>query len=447
VSAVPAARALRRLGRFELVRELGRGAQATVWLAHDTRLQREVALKLLDPAADAAELSEWLHEARAVSRLAHPHIVPVFEADVADGQPYLVFEFVDGPTLGAERRARPKWSAREAVQLLLGVLDALAAAHAQGIVHRDLKPANVMFDASKPPPFVRVVDFGIALLAPQGTPEARLTKEGHVAGTAAYMSPEQASGELALGPPTDVYALGMILREILTGKPPGLPERLGMLAPIVAAPERPRVAAAHGSFLDLAGELSAGRRRVAGEMAVAVSALMQKLALASGRFEVALLPLAEGAAHGLEQVEFRVGGLAGLEAKPLARVASGGELSRIGLAIQVIASRSASVPTLIFDEVDVGVGGRVAAQVGRKLQALAATRQVLCVTHMPQVAAHADQHVTVTRDNSASPTTRITPLGGKARVAEIARMLSGHEVGAATERMARELIESARRPD
>ena len=123
------------------------------------------------------------------------------------------------------------------------------------------------------------------------------------------------------------------------------------------------------------------------------------------------------------------------------------EEHNIALAILVVCGDAAARPTLIFDEVDVGVGGRVAAQVGRKLQALAATRQVLCVTHMPQVAAHADQHVTVTRDNSTSPTTRITPLGGKARVAEIARMLSGHEVGAATERMARELIESAQRPD
>ena len=119
----------RRLGRFELLRELGRGAQAQVWLAHDPRLDREVALKLLDPNADADAVSQWLHEARAVSRLTHPNIVPVFEADEHEGQSYLVFEFVDGPTLSAARRSQPLMPAREAVQLLLGVLDALAAAH------------------------------------------------------------------------------------------------------------------------------------------------------------------------------------------------------------------------------------------------------------------------------------------------------------------------------
>lgn len=211
MSAVPAARGLRRLGRFELVRELGRGAQATVWLAHDTRLEREVALKLLDPAADAAELSEWLHEARAVSRLAHPHIVPVFEADVADGQPYLVFEFVDGPTLGAERRARPKWSAREAVQLLLGVLDALAAAHAQGIVHRDLKPSNILIGRDGR---ARVMDFGIAARVAS----AQTPGDGRIVGTPGYMSPEAARGE-APQPAMDVFAAGMMLGELLAGAP------------------------------------------------------------------------------------------------------------------------------------------------------------------------------------------------------------------------------------
>ena len=98
----PAADGAGRLGRFELLRELGRGAQATVWLAHDPRLEREVALKLLDPEASTPIGHEWLHEARAVSRLTHPNIVPVFEADdAAHGQPYLVFEYVAGPDAGA----------------------------------------------------------------------------------------------------------------------------------------------------------------------------------------------------------------------------------------------------------------------------------------------------------------------------------------------------------
>ena len=202
-----------------------------------------------------------------------------------------------------------------------------------------------------------------------------------------------------------------------------------------------RVTTAHGEFLDLGRELSAGRQRVAGEMGAAVSALMQKLALASGCFEVALLPLAEGAAHGLEQVEFRVGGLAGLEARPLAKVASGGELSRISLAIQVLTSQSASVPTLIFDEVDVGIGGGVAEIVGRLLRELGDERQVLCVTHLPQVAARAAwqwQVSKATRDGATLSS--IAALDEGQRVREIARMLGGVEVTDITLEHARELL-------
>ncbi|MDP1648067.1 MAG: HDOD domain-containing protein [Rubrivivax sp.] len=203
VAAVP----VRRLGRFHLLRELGRGAQAQVWLAHDPRLDREVALKLLDPAADADAVSLWLHEARAVSRLTHPHIVPVFEADEHDGQSYLVFEFVDGPTLSEARRQRPRLPAREAVTLLLGVLDALAAAHEQGIVHRDLKPSNILLG---PDGRARVMDFGIAARTAQG--------DGRIVGTAGYMSPEAARGEAPV-PAMDVFAAGVVLGELLNGAP------------------------------------------------------------------------------------------------------------------------------------------------------------------------------------------------------------------------------------
>jgi serine/threonine protein kinase len=124
------------IGRFELRRVLGRGAQATVWLAFDPRLEREVAVKLLRDG-DGAALGDWLHEARNVSRLTHPHIVPVFEADLHEGRPYLVFEYVAGPTL-AERLRSGAMPARTAVQTLRGVLEALHAAHAAGVVHRDL---------------------------------------------------------------------------------------------------------------------------------------------------------------------------------------------------------------------------------------------------------------------------------------------------------------------
>lgn len=204
-----------------------------------------------------------------------------------------------------------------------------------------------------------------------------------------------------------------------------------------------RADAAQADYRRLATQLSSGRQRVAGEMGAAVSALMQQLALASGRFEVALLPLADGTANGLEQVEFRVGGLAGTEAKPLAKVASGGELSRISLAIQVLTSRSASVPTLIFDEVDVGIGGGVAEIVGRLLRELGGERQVLCVTHLPQVAARAEWQWQVSKETRDGATlSSIQPLDENQRIREIARMLGGVEVTDITLAHASELLRS-----
>lgn len=202
--------AVRRLGRFELRRVLGKGAQATVWLAHDPRLDREVAVKLLDPAADAGAVSEWLHEARAVSRLNHPHIVPVFEADQqalgGASQPYLVFEYVEGTTLSEALRSKGAMPARDAVALMLGVLDALAAAHAQGIVHRDLKPSNILLGRDGR---ARVMDFGIAARVTAGA-------DGRIVGTAGYISPEAARGAAPV-PAMDVFSVGVVLAEMLSG--------------------------------------------------------------------------------------------------------------------------------------------------------------------------------------------------------------------------------------
>lgn len=202
-----------------------------------------------------------------------------------------------------------------------------------------------------------------------------------------------------------------------------------------------RVTAARKDFTTRAHVLSEGRRKAAGNLGRAVTELMRQLALATGSFEVALLPVEGGAAYGLEQVEFRVAGLAGSEAKPLAKVVSGGELSRISLAIQVVTSRSASVPTLIFDEVDVGIGGGVAEIVGRLLHELGRERQVLCVTHLPQVAARADWQWRVSKATADGATlSRIEPLDSEGRVGEIARMLGGVEITELTRQHARELL-------
>ena len=202
-----------------------------------------------------------------------------------------------------------------------------------------------------------------------------------------------------------------------------------------------KVAAARKDYLAQAEKLSTGRKKAATEMGQAVSDIMRQLALSSGRFEVALVPVADGAVYGQEQIEFRIGGLAGNEAKPLAKVASGGELSRISLAIQVLTSRSASVPTLIFDEVDVGIGGGVAEIVGRLLHELGSERQVLCVTHLPQVAARANWQWQVSKSTRDGITlSAIQPLDEAGRVQEIARMLGGVEISAITLQHARELL-------
>jgi len=195
-----------KVGRFELRRPLGEGAQATVWLAHDPRLDRDVALKLLNDEAGTAEQDAWLHEGRAVSRLSHPGIVQVFEADRFDGKAALVFELVHGGTLMPMLRQGPQ-PARRAVELMVEVLDALAAAHAAGVVHRDLKPSNVLLDLQGKP---RVTDFGIAARV-QDSQQARIV------GTPGYISPEAARGE-APHPRMDVFAAGVMLAELLSGQ-------------------------------------------------------------------------------------------------------------------------------------------------------------------------------------------------------------------------------------
>lgn len=214
----------------------------------------------------------------------------------------------------------------------------------------------------------------------------------------------------------------------------------------IAALEK-RVASARSTFESKATKLSGARREAADVLSAEVSRGMQQLALAGGRLEIALLPLAGGAVYGFEQIEFRIAGLSGNEARSLSKVASGGELSRISLAIQVVTSRSASVPTLIFDEVDVGIGGGVAEVVGRLLAELGRERQVLCVTHLPQVAARATWQWQVAKEKDAaatavsgSMTSRVVPLDEGGRVEEIARMLGGVEITAITRQHAREML-------
>ncbi|MFN3984373.1 MAG: DNA repair protein RecN [Rhodocyclaceae bacterium] len=219
-------------------------------------------------------------------------------------------------------------------------------------------------------------------------------------------------------------------RELATLTERADPERLAEL-------ER----AAHQLYSAAAERLSALRTPAAQALSERVSAAMQTLAMAGGRFEVALTPLDEGGAHGRESIEFLVAANPSQPLRPLAKVASGGELSRIGLAIQVMTSRDASTPTLIFDEVDVGIGGGVAEIVGQLLRQLGRERQVLCVTHLPQVAACADWQWSISkRQQGEEVVSAVTALDEPGRIDEIARMLGGVNITETTRRHAAEML-------
>ncbi len=209
---------------------------------------------------------------------------------------------------------------------------------------------------------------------------------------------------------------------------------------------RAREAAAAEHYRLAAGTLSAGRAVGAKRLAEAVTQAMQTLNMTGGRFEIALVP-SEPASHGVEDVEFRVAAHPGATPRAIAKVASGGELARISLAISVIASVATTVPTLIFDEVDSGIGGAVAEVVGRLLRQLGEERQVLCVTHLPQVAALGNGHFAVRKrmdgGDAAAALTRIEKLDGNGRIDEVARMLGGIEITTTTRKHARELLSAA----
>lgn len=196
-----------------------------------------------------------------------------------------------------------------------------------------------------------------------------------------------------------------------------------------------------------AAALTSARIRAARELAGSVSALMNDLGMAGGTMQVELTPTASAdpSAGGAEQVEFLVSANPGQPPRPLRKVASGGELSRISLAIEVAALGMDAVPTMVFDEVDSGIGGAVAEVVGQKLRALGRERQVLCVTHLPQVAAQGHQHFRVSKDASNGSThSALAALDASARVEELARMLGGVEITRETRAHARQMLQRAR---
>jgi DNA repair protein RecN (Recombination protein N) len=199
--------------------------------------------------------------------------------------------------------------------------------------------------------------------------------------------------------------------------------------------------AAHGTLTSASKTLSTLRRKAAPKLSTAITQAMQGLGMQGGKFEVALQTLDEIATHGAENVEFLVAGHAGSTPRPVGKVASGGELSRIALAIAVTTSQLGKAQTLIFDEVDSGVGGAVAETVGRLMKQLGKDRQVMAVTHLPQVAACADQHLLVAKQLKAQQTASdVHAIAGEQRVAEVARMLGGEKLSSTTLAHAKEML-------
>jgi serine/threonine protein kinase len=211
-------------GRYRLQRQLGEGGMATVWLAVHAITNKLVALKIMRAplAGDASSRARFLREARAASTVRHANVVEIHDVvETEDAVPVMVMEYLDGETLEARLASGP-FALRELVAIMLPVCSALGAAHAAGVVHRDLKPANIFLARAqagdaRPGPVVKVLDFGLARLT---SDQKKLTTTGTVVGTPRYMAPEQLFGERDIDARADIWSLGVILFECVTGHRP-----------------------------------------------------------------------------------------------------------------------------------------------------------------------------------------------------------------------------------
>ena len=210
------------LGRYRLLAPLGAGGMGEVWRSHDANLDREVAIKILAPGAfdDTASRERFRREAHVLSRLMHPGVATIYDFDIQDGVQFLVMELVPGGTLEARIETGPL-PIDEVIRIGASIADALEHAHTSGFMHRDLKPGNVVLTQNGQP---KILDFGLALLLGVGKSTGKLTQAGTILGSLPYMAPEQLLGE-ADDARTDIYALGVMLFEMTTGRRPFVKER------------------------------------------------------------------------------------------------------------------------------------------------------------------------------------------------------------------------------
>src|SRR5687768_7320813 len=253
--------------RYRIERELGQGGMATVYAAYDVRHRRKVAIKVLKPELAAVLGAErFVQEITTTAALQHPHILPLFDSGTADGFLYYVMPFIDGETLRGKLDRETQLGIAEAVRIGTDVADALHYAHRHGVIHRDIKPENILMHDGRP----TVADFGIAL-AVSAAAGGRMTETGLSLGTPHYMSPEQATAEKEITARSDIYSLGAVLYEMLTGSPPHTGASAQQIIMKIVTEEPAPV--------------SRGRKSVPANVAAAVGKALEKLP--ADRFETA----------------------------------------------------------------------------------------------------------------------------------------------------------------
>ncbi len=233
-------------GKYEVIRLLGVGGMGAVYEARNKWTGRHVAIKRLLPAfnANADLVRRFMQEAQAATQIAHPHIVDVLDMgqEPTDGSLYIVQEFLQGMDLRSLQAQRERFPPGEAISLLMPIMDALAAAHAHGIIHRDVKPENIFLTQGSDGAIVpKLIDFGVSKVTMTGADDRSKTKTGVAVGTPDYMAPEQARGDTTVDPRADVWAIGVVLYELLCGRPPYLAATANLVIAKIITEPPPRI--------------------------------------------------------------------------------------------------------------------------------------------------------------------------------------------------------------